>query len=270
MTKTIKIDIEVHRAIESRRQSFAQSENDILREVFGIPTEPPQPPSPPKRPRRRHHRGITGRYAFVLLGERVEEDSLEGSVHELSATARGARATDLRAALREAYKGRRIVARRPEDLYLKTPELAEKFAVQLTDQWWVDTNLSRLQCEKRFKTAAAHRSDSEAIWSSIFLTLCFDAAVLSQYVNSVSRASTWPMHPRAPWICRRTSALPPRDSSPTMPSSHRAVIAASGTAGPPEGEGFLAMPSMVQTGRSRRRMLRRSPTRIAKHRTGAR
>ena len=50
-------------------------------------------------------------------------------------------------------KARRVVARRPEDLYLKTPELAERFAVQLTDQWWIDTNLSRLQCEKRLKTA---------------------------------------------------------------------------------------------------------------------
>ena len=50
-------------------------------------------------------------------------------------------------------KARRIVARRPEDLYLKTPRLAKEHAARLTDQWWVDTNLSRPQCVQRLKTA---------------------------------------------------------------------------------------------------------------------
>lgn len=153
VTKTIKIDIEVHRAIESRRQSFAQSENDILREVFGIPSEPPQPPSPPGRPRRRHRRGISGRYAFVLLEERVEEDSLKAAYMDRLRRLAELDAQFLERLSEETTKARRIVARRPEDLYLKRPELAEKFAVQLTDQWWVDTNLSRSQCEQRLKTA---------------------------------------------------------------------------------------------------------------------
>ena len=153
VTKTIKIDIEVHRAIESRRQSFVQSENDILREVFGIPTEPPQPPSPPKRPRRRRRRGTTGRYAFVLLVERVEEDSLGAAYMSCLRRLAELDPQIFERLYEKPTKARRIVARRPEDLYIKTPELAEKFAVQLTDQWWVDTNLSRLQCENRLETA---------------------------------------------------------------------------------------------------------------------
>lgn len=153
VTKTIKIDIEVHRAIESRRQSFAQSENDILREVFGIPTERPQPPSPPKRLRRRHRRGITGRYAFVLLGERIEEDSLNAAYMSCLRQLAEFDPQIFERLSEKPTKARRIAARRPEDLYLKTPELAKKFAVQLTDQWWVDTNLSRLQCVQRLKTA---------------------------------------------------------------------------------------------------------------------
>ena len=152
MTRSIEIDIEVHRAIESRRQSFAQSENDILREVFGIPPEPPQPSSPSKRPRRRHRRGISGRYAFVLLGERVEEDSLKAVYMDCLRRLAELDPHLIERLSEETTKARRIVARRPEDLYLKNPELAEKFAVQLTDQWWVDTNLSRSQCEQRLKT----------------------------------------------------------------------------------------------------------------------
>ena len=50
-------------------------------------------------------------------------------------------------------RARRIVAQNPSDLYLRKPELAEKFAARLTGQWWVDTNLSRQQCESRLQTA---------------------------------------------------------------------------------------------------------------------
>ena len=152
VTKTIEIDIEVHRAIESRRQSFAQSENDILREVFGILPESPQPPSPPKRPRR-HRRGNSGRYAFVLLGERVEEDGLKAAYMSCLRKLATRDPQFLERLSEKATKARRIVARRPEDLYVKTPKLAEKHAEQLLAQWWVDTNLSKPQCESRLEAA---------------------------------------------------------------------------------------------------------------------
>ena len=50
-------------------------------------------------------------------------------------------------------RSRRIVAQNPRDLYFRRPELSKQFASRLTDQWWVDTNLSRQQCEQRLKTA---------------------------------------------------------------------------------------------------------------------
>jgi len=151
VTKTIKIDIDVHRAIESRRQSFAQSENDILREVFGILPEPLQPLSPPKRPR--HRRDLSGQYAFVLLGERVEEDNLKAAYMSCLRELATLDPQLLERLSEKATKARRIVARRPEALYLKTPKLAEKHAEQLMAQWWVDTNLSQRQCESRLEAA---------------------------------------------------------------------------------------------------------------------
>ena len=74
-TRAIEIDLQVHRAIEARRTAFTQTDNDILRQVFGIPesSPPPLPPDPAESPRR------TGRYAYVLLGDGVEERSLKAA-----------------------------------------------------------------------------------------------------------------------------------------------------------------------------------------------
>ena len=55
-----------------------------------------------------------------------------------------------------------------------------------------------------------------------------------------------------------------------MPPAHGVAVAASGMAELPESDGVLAMRSTVQSSRPQRRMLRRSPARIAKHRTEAR
>ena len=74
-TTTIKIDIDVHRAIEARRTDFGQSQNDILREeVFGMrprQSEPTEAPALIPRTRR------TGEYAFSLNGKRAEAGSLK-------------------------------------------------------------------------------------------------------------------------------------------------------------------------------------------------
>ena len=53
----------------------------------------------------------------------------------------------------KSTKARRIIARSPTDLYIKTPDLTEKFAKRLTSSWWIDTNLSQLQCKQRLQTA---------------------------------------------------------------------------------------------------------------------
>ena len=86
------------------------------------------------------------------VGERVKEDSLKAAYMDCLRRLAELDPQLLERLSEETTKARRIVARRPEDLYLKNPKLAEKFAVQLTDQWWVDINLSRSQCEQRLKT----------------------------------------------------------------------------------------------------------------------
>ena len=156
-TKKIEIDLEVSAEIESRRKSFDQSENDILREVLGIhvsATRQPgttvipsrDPASPPRR---------TGGHAFVLRGERTEAPSLKemyvACLLELAKLEEGF----LDRLARMRTKSRRIIAKDPEDLYLRSPTLAEQFAVRLIGPWWVDVNLSRSQVELRLKQACA-------------------------------------------------------------------------------------------------------------------
>ena len=150
-TTATEIDIDVHRAIETRRTGFSQSHNDILREVFGLPKvthEPPDPLSPDLLRSRR-----TGTYAFELLGERVEEGSLKSAY--ISCLQKFAKLDPrfLERLSEKSTRSRRIVAREANALYLKTPELSGKHAFRLTDQWWADTNLSRQQCEQRLKKA---------------------------------------------------------------------------------------------------------------------
>ncbi|MYJ71368.1 MAG: hypothetical protein F4092_06280 [Rhodospirillaceae bacterium] len=151
-TKKIDIDIDVNRVIEAKRTAFGQSHNAILREIFGLTTSGP-PPVAPVQQRTSKSSRRTGTYAFNLIGERVEAGSLKAAyvtcLRKLS---------DLDAQLLErlskvVIKTRRIVAKKPEDLYLRSPQLAEKYAAQFKDSWWIDTNLSRPQVEKRLEEA---------------------------------------------------------------------------------------------------------------------
>ena len=148
-TRAIEIDLQVHRAIEAQRTAFTQTENDILRQVFNITesSTPPLPHDPAESPRR------TGRYAFVLLGDGVEERSLKAAYMSCLRKLADLEPRILERLAGKPTRARRIVARKASDLYLRKPELAEKFAARLTGPWWVDTNLSRQQCEKRLRTA---------------------------------------------------------------------------------------------------------------------
>ena len=151
-TTPIKIDIDVHRAIEARRVTFDQSHNDILRMVFGLSKAAPGPSKPmdpaPSTTRR------TGKFPYILLGEETEGASLKevymGCLQKLAA--RDSRF--LKRLSKKATRGRRIVARTPEALYISTPELSRKnLHSRLTDEWWVDTNLSRPMYARRLEIA---------------------------------------------------------------------------------------------------------------------
>ena len=156
-TKKIEIDLEVSAEIESRRKSFDQSENDILREVLGIHVSATRPPATTATSPRDSAGSPrqTGSHAFVLRGKRTEAPSLkEAYVACLLELAKlGGDFLDRLAAAHT--KSRRIIAKDPEDLYQRNPALAEKFAVRLIEPWWVDVNLSRSQVELRLKHACA-------------------------------------------------------------------------------------------------------------------
>lgn len=146
-TTKISIDLDVHRAIENRRTNFDQSPNAILREILGLSSERPEIVPQARTPRR------TGTYAVTLLGDRFVAGSLK-EAYTNCLLKLGERDPQFFERLsRSTTRSRRIVARKPADLYLKKPELAEKFAARLTGSWWVDTNLSQPQCEQRLRMA---------------------------------------------------------------------------------------------------------------------
>ena len=157
-TTKIAIDLDVHRAIESRRTSFGQSHNAILREVFDLkppspsgPTHPPSPDPPPDPSP--HPVPKPSAYVIDLLGDTIEERFLiEAYRHCLLKLA------DLDPGFLERLSevttsARRIVSRNPTDLYRKSPHLAEECAKLLKSPWWFDTNLSWPQCKNRLKSA---------------------------------------------------------------------------------------------------------------------
>ena len=156
MTKTthIAIDLDVHQAIEQRRSDFDQTPNDILRIVFGLPPHPP--PTLGAEPiRRRGNRRRTGRYAFTLLGKRVEAGSQTEAYLSCIAQFADLDKHFLPRLAQRATQARRLIARNPQDLYIRSQELYRDHATPLAingETWWIDTNLGRSACEKRIET----------------------------------------------------------------------------------------------------------------------
>ena len=171
----IKIDIDVYRAIEAKRTGFDQEHNDILREVFDLGTKPHDPVAPllhdavgtqqqagtaggmgpggavdhtPPTGNRR-----TGLFTVELRGKSFDAHNLREAYMLCLRLLSDLDPSFLDELSRRQTRARRIVARRKEDLYKNNPRLAAKFAMQLSVDWWVDTNLSRGQCEVRLRAA---------------------------------------------------------------------------------------------------------------------
>lgn len=148
-TTKIDIDLDVHRTIEANRTGFEQTPNDILRELLGLEAgqaEVVEGPSP-TRVRR------TGKFRIQLLGDAFEAASLKDAYLDCLRALSKSDPQFLDRLATKATRSRRIVARQKRDLYIRSPELARDFAEQLCRGWWVDTNLSRLQCKKRLEVA---------------------------------------------------------------------------------------------------------------------
>lgn len=153
--KTVEVDLEVNALIESRRLSFKETHNDILRRCLLDDRQSPRlsvtalADAVAEAGER-----TTGRWTVEFAGQRVAAPNLKGAYRTLLLLlARHDRHFLFRFS-KEKARSRRYVARSPEQLYLASPGLAKQHAKPLTDGWYFDTNLSTDQVARRIRIAA--------------------------------------------------------------------------------------------------------------------
>ncbi|MEA3029841.1 MAG: hypothetical protein QOG13_1166 [Sphingomonadales bacterium] len=154
--RRIAIDLDVHRAIERRRQALGESENEILRRVLLTP--PNAGAAPRQRPavaaggqaRVSRSRGL---WSVEIAGRRLAAANLKDAYRLLLRALAAAHPHFLASFAQEKERSRRFVARAPADLYTRSPHLA-RHAQPLADGWYFDSNLALTQVAKRARIAA--------------------------------------------------------------------------------------------------------------------
>jgi hypothetical protein len=151
--KQIGIDLDVNRAIESNRRSFAETENDILRrlllrdaEATPLPSIGPDIESQVTRAR--------GRWTVVRGANRRAAQNLKEAYRTALLVLHEEFPDFLEKFADEQARSRRFIAKSPADLYLRSPALARSHAKPLADGWFFDTNLSTDQVSRRVRIAA--------------------------------------------------------------------------------------------------------------------
>lgn len=153
--KQIGIDVDVHRAIEQARQSFSESENDILRRLLLADSHRAVPM--PARTSSRHadvpirSRGL---WAVELNGERTTAANMKEAYRTLLLKLEAGSPGFFDRFSVERSRSRKFIARKPSDLYDSAPHLAAQHARELKDGWYFDTNLSTEQVATRVRVAA--------------------------------------------------------------------------------------------------------------------
>ncbi|MDB5540703.1 MAG: hypothetical protein JWQ89_2430 [Devosia sp.] len=139
--KTVEIDIDVNRAIESARISFEESHNAILRRLLGIAgTRRARASTPAQRLPR-----SSGAYTTVIGNTPVEANSLKELLRRVILLCEKNRPGLIdQLSLTPTQRGRRIVARSAAALYSNAPHLIQ-YAEKLDGDWWYDTNVGRRQ-----------------------------------------------------------------------------------------------------------------------------
>ena len=145
----IPIDLEVYKALESKRISFNEAHNVILRRIVDVRGSLEIADSLRRSPSPR----VSGHYVVELLGERLEVRSIRDALGEaLKFIEQKKPGFFEKLTMRPTTKGRRIVARKREDIYTKSHLVG--FAAPLTPGWFFDTNISRRACERYLAIAA--------------------------------------------------------------------------------------------------------------------
>jgi hypothetical protein len=154
--KQIGIDVDVHRSIEQARQSFSESENDILRRLL-LGEAALRRSALPKRSRiigledAVRSRGL---WSVDVKGERISAANMKEAYRTLLLKLDEVSPNFIERFASERARSRRFVARKPTDLYDSSPHLADEYAQPLKDGWYYDTNLSTEQVAKRARVAA--------------------------------------------------------------------------------------------------------------------
>jgi hypothetical protein len=157
MMSGIQIDLQLHKAIEARRLTLAETQTDIVRRIFGIgigeTTNLEQVEELPPSQRAKHTRR-GGTYPYVVNGSAREAYGLKGVLKDVLIEMEKAKKGSLvRLSQYRTPRGRRIIARRDVEIYPGNQELVEKSAERLNDDWWYDTNISNSQLKKYISTS---------------------------------------------------------------------------------------------------------------------
>jgi hypothetical protein len=151
--KQIGIDVDVNRAIENARQSFSESENDILRRLLLGQSRRPATPSRPARAAEEQVRA-RGLWSVEIKGQRYSAANMKEAYRSLLLKLDELSPNFIQRFSAERARSRRFVARDPAQLYDSSPHLAKEHARELKDGWYFDTNLSTEQVAARAKVAA--------------------------------------------------------------------------------------------------------------------
>lgn len=144
----IEIDLETRKALEANRESFEESLLDILKRILGISENKRQQNDQQVVPRQRHSRKRDD-YLCEVSGAVIGGHSLKETLKNVLLALESKQPGFIeRLAAHRTVRGRRIVARKPQEIYPGNPELAEQCAERLDTRWWYDTNISFRQTQK--------------------------------------------------------------------------------------------------------------------------
>lgn len=150
----IEVSLDTWKAIEAARLSLAESHDEIVRRALvtrrSLKHEPLRHAARRAAPAVRR-RGNVGIEAF---GRCEAVANLKAAyVAILTSLVRHKPALFELLTMRGSAR-RRWIARDPQALFANSPHLARDHAYPLPGDWWLDTNVSRAQIEKRLEEAA--------------------------------------------------------------------------------------------------------------------
>jgi hypothetical protein len=152
--KQIAVDVEVNRAIENGRMSFAETENDILKRLLRVTPQATKISEVPELASKSGATRTNGNWTVRVRGEAIAVPNLREAYRTVLLRLSDAHSDFLENLSKERSRSRRFVARRPEDLYANSSHLASAHAKPLKGGWFYDSNLSAEQVSQRVRTAA--------------------------------------------------------------------------------------------------------------------